>query len=165
MAKLSKRAHRPTDDEQLQNRHGTRKEQDHHELIKMEAQHLSGFTKDGGEVHPTAMMREIEKGSRDKKFTDAWTLVVKREWHNVKKSDDDMDADVTEGSKLNDFDSLKGEGKGVFQGYWSHCSVKTQTCRLWEEIDCTGRFRKVEMAGHRREAGKANVIEGSRRRS
>ena len=109
------------------------------ELAKLEGQGLSETTKRTvlkGMV-PSDLVRDLERDRTLKTWQDAWRFVLeqvplRKEWKNKKKGVDDMDVDVAEEDKAEedvvckpceegDLATLKGGGKGQFQGYCSYC--------------------------------------------
>ena len=152
------------------------------ELAKIEGQQIAGFTKYTTlkNMIPEDLARDLEKdGTMLNDFTKAWNYVIAQIpmrkdnplWKSQKKKDNDMDIGLAERAdgEQRDADeepqcqpcptedgqlhSLKGQGKGVFQGYCGHCSIwghKRADCR--KRIAAEGKGK-----GDPKEAAKTRV--------
>ena len=133
------------------------------ELSKIESQDLSDLTKTTILIHmvPIDLSRAIEADKALKTFEEIWAYVmeqieVRKHWaKNPKKKDPNgMDLDAAEAEEPapkdyeepgchpcseGDLDTLKGAGKGQFQGYCGYCNI-------WghKRVDC--RKRQADIA-------------------
>ena len=127
------------------------------ELMKIEGRPLVEITMRASlnSMLPEELQQDIEKDNRYKTFAAAWKFVheqipIRRDWKkNQRRGKDDMDVDAAEAVEPQghsdqpgegqdipaeecDLNTMKGSGKGQFQGYCGYCNAwghKKAECR------------------------------------
>ena len=123
--------------------------EDLRELAKIEGQNLSGLTKRTAlkSMLPEELQHDLEKDRSLKTFESAWKyaqeqIPIRKDWKkNMRRGKDDMDVDAAEAvepethydggdgtgggrgeaGEEGDLNTIKGAGKGQFQGYCGFC--------------------------------------------
>jgi hypothetical protein len=153
LEKLSDRVHHPKPMKSYQDGLAAlaKWKEDVRELVKIEGRELAEITKRTSlkSMLPEELQHDLEKDRSLKTFDAAWKyaleqIPIRKEWKkSTRKGKDDMDVDAAEAEEPEyehpgaegddgDLNTMKGGGKGQFQGYCGYCNAwghKRSECR------------------------------------